>query len=167
MDTFRGADKKLGELMLRGWTMLSNSCSVCNCPLMRSPDGQKYCVNCEEWIYDNKKREKKKFEEICPLNNNQFRLQKKEIHPQKEIPSIIEKKEISQKKENPKKEDKKIENIIKNNSNESLIKLMDDKLKKLGIELNNETNIKKCEEIIGLMNKIIGLIENYKKIKII
>ena len=52
MDPFRGADKKLGELMLRGWTMLSETCSVsnCLCPLMRSPDMQKYCVNCEEWI---------------------------------------------------------------------------------------------------------------------
>ena len=33
MDIFRGADKKLGELMLRGWTMLADTCTTCNCPL--------------------------------------------------------------------------------------------------------------------------------------
>ena len=83
MDPFRGADKKLGELMLRGWTMLADCCSVssCQCPLMRSPDGQKYCVNCETWIYDNKKREAKKFNELIPsrLNQSKQNLEKKEV----------------------------------------------------------------------------------------
>ena len=59
MDPFHGAEKKLGELLLRGWTMLSDCCPLSNCqyPLMRSPDGQNYCVKCEAWIYNNKKRE--------------------------------------------------------------------------------------------------------------
>ena len=52
MAPFRGANKKLGELLLRGWTMLVDACEVTNCkyPLMRSSDGQKYCVIYEAWI---------------------------------------------------------------------------------------------------------------------
>ena len=171
MDPFRGADKKLGELMLRSWTMLAESCSVpsCQCPLMRSPDGQKYCVNCEEWIYDNKKREQKKFNELFPSMNNQLKQQKKEI-PQKIVKSKdVEKKEIIQEGDiKVQKEEKKIStkiSNIKNNSNESFTKLLEDKLVSLGNDLNNETDIKKCQDIIELMNKIIEVIENYKKIK--
>ena len=70
------ADKRLGELLLRGWTMLADNCSVCNCPLMRNPDGKKYCVQCEAWVFDNKKREEKKFNELIPIPGIQ---QKKEI----------------------------------------------------------------------------------------
>lgn len=72
-DLFKGVDKKLGDLMLRGWTMLADSCPLpsCRCPLMRSPDGQKYCVNCEMWQFDNKKREKKKFTDLVPLQGKQ------------------------------------------------------------------------------------------------
>ena len=175
MDPFRGADKKLGELMLRSWTMLAESCSVpsCQCPLMRSPDGQKYCVNCEEWIYDNKKREQKKFNELLfPSMNNQLKQQKKEI-PQKIVKNKdVEKKETTQEsswldvkvQKEAKKISPKISNI-KKNSKESFIKLLEDKLISLGNDLNNETDIKKCQDIIELMNKIIGVIENYKKIK--
>ena len=55
-------EKKLENLILRGWTMSSDSCPLetCRTPLMRSPDGQNYCVNCEMWQFDNKKRQKKK-----------------------------------------------------------------------------------------------------------
>ena len=60
-ENYIGIEKKLGDLILRGWTMLADSCPLetCRCPLMRSPDGQKYCVNCEMWQFDNKKRQKK------------------------------------------------------------------------------------------------------------
>ena len=35
-------EKKLGDLLLRGWTMLAESCPLesCKVPLMKSPDGQ-------------------------------------------------------------------------------------------------------------------------------
>ena len=46
--------------------MLADSCTVsyCRYPLMRLLDGQKYCVNCETWIYPNKNPEPKKFTEL-------------------------------------------------------------------------------------------------------
>ena len=68
-DSFEGTDKKLSDLMKRGWIMLSESCPLesCRCPLMKSPDGQKYCVQCEMWIFDHKPVKKKKFGELVPF----------------------------------------------------------------------------------------------------
>ena len=55
-DSIEGTEKKLSDLMEQGWIMLSESCPLesCRCPLIKSPDGQKYCVQCEMWIFDNK-----------------------------------------------------------------------------------------------------------------
>ena len=160
------ADKRLGELLLRGWTMLADNCSVCNCPFMRNPDGKKYCVQCEAWV-DNKKREEKKFNELFPTPG---------IQPKKEIPKnnnvITQKKESTEKIEKKEIKEKKIEDKPKpkhNNKstcNESVLELLDNKLKLLGQSLNEETDIKKSEEIIQLMDKIITLIEHYKKVNI-
>ena len=156
MDPFRGADKKLGELMLSGWTMLADSCTVsnCKCPLMRSPDGQKYCVNCETWVYSNKNPEPKKFKELFN-SKNQMKQEKKII--EKEKKEKEEKKEI-------KKEVKKEIKSIKINNDISMIELLENKLNNLGKQLNEEDDINKCENIIALMNKILDLLERYKKI---
>ena len=156
MDPFRGADKKLGELMLSGWTMLADSCTVsnCKCPLMRSPDGQKYCVNCETWVYSNKNPEPKKFNELFN-SKNQMKQEKKII--EKEKKEKEEKKEI-------KKEVKKEIKSIKINNDISMIELLENKLNNLGKQLNEEDDINKCENIIALMNKILDLLERYKKI---
>ena len=167
MDPFRGADKKLGELMLRGWTMLADSCTVsnCRCPLMRSPDGQKYCVNCETWIYPNKNPEPKKFGELFSTKS-QIKKEKKIVEEEKKEDKKIEKKEN---KKIEKKEDKKIEKKeekkdIKISGEESVEVLMENKLKFLGRQLNEEDDIKKCEDIIALMNKILDFLERIKKI---
>ena len=161
------ADKRLGELLLRGWTMLADNCSVCNCPFMRNPDGKKYCVQCEAWV-DNKKREEKKFNELFPTQGIQ---PKKEVHKnniitqKKETTEKIEKKEKKEKNQN---KEKKIEDKPKHNNkstcNESVLELLDNKLKLLGQSLNEETDIKKSEDIIQLMDKIIAIIEHYKKV---
>ena len=158
MDPFRGADKKLGELMLRGWTLLGDTCpeGTCRCPLMKSPDGQKYCVNCEVWVYKDNKKEPKKYEELfssrnIPLNINKIKQEKK-----------IKEENIIKEKE----KDKKIiiQKINEDKNNESVIDILNNKLKKLSNELNNEDDIKKCEEIVKLMEQILSLIEHYKKI---
>ena len=41
---------------------------------------------------------------------------------------------------------------------------MENKLKFLGRQLNEENDIKKCEDIIVLMNKILDFLERTKKI---
>ena len=53
-DSSAGVEKRLGDLMMRGWTMLAESCPIesCGCPLMRNFDGQKYCCGCELWHFD-------------------------------------------------------------------------------------------------------------------
>ena len=161
MDIFRGADKKLGELMLRGWTMLADTCTTCNCPLMRNPDGQKYCVNCEEWIYDNKKREQKKYSELFPSRINQ---NYQETQHKKEIPKKKEKQDNKEHKKINSEEEKETQGnhpkIIPNNT--SCIDLLNNKLNILAKNLNEESDIKKCNEIIDLMNKIIDLIKHHK-----
>ena len=42
--------KELGQLLLKGWGMLAESCPTCSVPLMRNPDdkSQKLCVNCKQ-----------------------------------------------------------------------------------------------------------------------
>ena len=104
MAPFRGADKKLGELMLRGWTMLADSCTVtnCRCPLMRSPDGQKYCVNCETQIYPNKNPEPKKFIELFSTKS-QIKKEKKVVEEEKKKIKKLKKKKIKGLKKRKKK----------------------------------------------------------------
>ena len=141
-DPFKGIDKKLSDLMLRGWTMLAESCPIesCRCPLMRSPDGQKYCCNCEMWQFDNKKREKKKFTEIVPLKNQQ-NLAIKHMEVMKPIQNKITYLNDS------------IENILSN------------KLKYLAERINNENDIRNLEELMKAFNNLIDTIKHYESLK--
>ena len=142
-DQFKGVDKKLGDLMLRGWTMLAESCPLesCNCPLMRSPDGQKYCVNCEMWQFDNNKTKKKKFTELVPLHGKQdLQLKHTEIIKPKKFEPI------------PIKTEKNVE------------ELLHDKLQLLAKRIYDEKDMKKIDEVSKVMEQIMSLIEHYKKI---
>ena len=141
-DPFKGIDKKLSDLMLRGWTMLAESCPIesCRCPLMRSPDGQKYCCNCEMWQFDNKKREKKKFTEIVPLKNQQ-NLAIKHMEVMKPIQNKITYLNDS------------IENILSN------------KLKYLAERINKENDIRNLEELMKAFNNLIDTIKHYESLK--
>ena len=141
-DIFKGIDKKLSDLMLRGWTMLAESCPIesCRCPLMRSPDGQKYCCNCEMWQFDNKKREKKKFTEIVPLKNQQ-NLAIKHMEVMKPIQNKITYLNDS------------IENVLSN------------KLKYLAERINKENDIRNLEELMKAFNNLIDTIKHYESLK--
>lgn len=68
-----GVEKRLGDLMMRGWTMLAESCPVetCGCPLMRNFEGQKYCCGCEMWHFDKDRPVKQKFGELVSLKGKQ------------------------------------------------------------------------------------------------
>lgn len=54
-------EEKLTNLIQRGWTLLPESCNLesCKCPLVRSLDGNKYCANCEMWIFDKEKKKQR------------------------------------------------------------------------------------------------------------
>ena len=97
-------EKKLGELLLRGWVMLADSCSIesnflcnlgCQCPLMKNHDGQIYCVNCEMWIIEKEKSSKKqRFGEIVSVRDLQDKqkLQLKESAQSSQISNVHTKK---------------------------------------------------------------------------
>ena len=160
--SFKNTSKRLGDLLLYGWTMLGDPCSICNCPLSRSPDGKKYCAGCESWISPNKKPEFQKFEEIISIRNQPNKEQSKTINKKEE-----DKNEIKNTKEEKKinKIEEREDKIIQINEDNSTLELIENKLKKLSIELNEENDIKKCENIIQLMNKLLDFIERYKNIK--
>jgi uncharacterized Zn finger protein (UPF0148 family) len=42
------ASGRMGELLLKGWTMLGSSCDECNVPLMRNKQMDEICVVCEK-----------------------------------------------------------------------------------------------------------------------
>ena len=154
--SFKNTSKRLGDLLLYGWTMLGDPCSICNCPLSRSPDGKKYCAGCESWISPNKKPEFQKFEEIISIRNQPNKEQSKTINKKEE-----DKNEIKNTKEEKKinKIEEREDKIIQINEDNSTLELIENKLKKLSIELNEENDIKKCENIIQLMNKLLDFIE--------
>lgn len=41
------ASGRMGELLLKGWTMLGSSCDECSVPLMRNKQMDEICVVCE------------------------------------------------------------------------------------------------------------------------
>ena len=130
--------------------------------MSRSPDGKKYCAGCESWISPNKKPEFQKFEEIISIRNQPNKEQSKTINKKEE-----DKNEIKNTKEEKKinKIEEREEKIIQINEDNSTLELIENKLKKLSIELNEENDIKICENIIQLMNKLLDFIERYKNIK--
>ena len=59
-------NKKLADLMDMGWTLLEDICPLesCNCPLLKSLDGNKYCVRCEMWQFPDKVTSKQKYHDL-------------------------------------------------------------------------------------------------------
>ena len=59
-------EKKLSDLMNMGWTLLEESCPLetCQCPLLKSLDGNKYCVKCEMWQFPDKERSRQKYTDL-------------------------------------------------------------------------------------------------------
>ena len=59
-------NKKLSDLMDMGWTLLEDICPLesCNCPLLKSLDGNKYCVKCEMWQFPDQVKTKQKFKDL-------------------------------------------------------------------------------------------------------
>ena len=59
-------EKKLSDLMNMGWTLLEESCPLesCHCPLLKSLDGNKYCVKCEMWQFPDKETTKQRYTDL-------------------------------------------------------------------------------------------------------
>ena len=74
-----GLDERLSNLMEMGWTLVAESCSIesCRCPLQRSLDGTRYCVNCGSWIFD-KERTKQQFTSLVVRGPQEVELKKEQ-----------------------------------------------------------------------------------------
>ena len=131
-DSSAGVEKRLGDLMMRGWTMLAESCPIesCGCPLMRNFDGQKYCCGCEMWHFD-KDRVKQKFGELVSLKGKQ-NLQVMENRSNHT--------EVS-----------KLPSNIKISFSNSVIQALQVKLAYLSNTLNSETDTVKTKDILECM----------------
>ena len=59
-------ENKLSDLMNMGWTLLEENCPLetCHCPLLKSLDGNKYCVKCEMWQFPDKARPRQRYTDL-------------------------------------------------------------------------------------------------------
>ena len=66
IDEEKEIEKKLSDLMTMGWTLLEQSCPLesCHCPLLKSLDGNKYCVKCEMWQFPDKETTKQRYTDL-------------------------------------------------------------------------------------------------------
>ena len=75
-DEEKEIEKKLSDLMSVGWTLLEESCPLetCHCPLLKSLDGNKYCVKCEMWQFPDKVRASQKYTDLVVKSNQELAL---------------------------------------------------------------------------------------------
>ena len=66
IDDEKEIEKKLSDLMNMGWTLLEQNCPLetCHCPLLKSLDGNKYCVRCEMWQFPDKETTKQRYTDL-------------------------------------------------------------------------------------------------------
>lgn len=142
-EIYEGVNKRLSDLMQRGWIMLAESCPLesCRCPLMRSPDGQKYCCGCEMWQFDNKPRQKKKFGEVILYKG------------------------FHQNQENTTQVSKQLNKDKLFNLSSPVLQTLNMKLSYLNQKLMNETDLHMIKVIVKDMNLIMDAIQKCKNLK--
>ena len=69
-------EKKLLDLMDLGWILLEDICPLetCHCPLLKSLDGNKYCVKCEMWQFPDKERSRQRFTDLVVKAHQELAL---------------------------------------------------------------------------------------------
>ena len=76
-----GLDERLSDLLSMGWTLVAESCPLesCHCPLLKSPDGNLYCVRCEMWQFPNKEKKKEKYTDLVVKQSQELALKETAI----------------------------------------------------------------------------------------
>lgn len=143
-----GVDKKLADLMMRGWVMLADSCPVetCGCPLMKNFDGQKYCCGCEMWHFERDRPVKQKFGELVSLKGKQ-NVQVKSTTTHTEVSKLPPKNNIE----------------FTYNPEQNVLRSLQMKLIYLSNTLNNESDLNKTKvnlECIKLCIENIQIAKN-------
>ena len=69
-------EKKLSDLLNIGWILLDEKCPLetCDCPLLKSFDGNKYCVKCEMWQFPDKVKAKQKYIDLVVKSSQEIAL---------------------------------------------------------------------------------------------
>ena len=69
-------EKKLTDLLNIGWILLEEKCPLetCDCPLLKSFDGNKYCVKCEMWQFPDQVKAKQKFTDLVVKSSQELAL---------------------------------------------------------------------------------------------
>jgi len=139
-----GVDKKLADLMMRGWVLLAESCPIdsCGCPLMRNLEGQKYCCGCEMWHFDKERPVKQKFAELVSLKGKQ-NVQIKPNTQHTEVSKITPKKNID----------------FNMNMNGGVLQALQLKLAYLANQLNSEVDLTKTKQILENINLCLNNME--------
>ena len=67
-------EKKLSDLLNIGWILLDEKCPLetCDCPLLKSFDGNKYCVKCEMWQFPDQIKAKQKYTDLVVKSSQYF-----------------------------------------------------------------------------------------------
>ena len=67
-------ERKLSELLTIGWTLLDEKCPLesCDCPLLKSFDGNKYCVKCEMWQFPDQVKARQKYVDLVVKSNQEL-----------------------------------------------------------------------------------------------
>ena len=69
-------EKKLSDLLNIGWILLEEKCPLekCDCPLLKSFDGNKYCVKCEMWQFPDQIKAKQKYTDLVVKSSQEIAL---------------------------------------------------------------------------------------------
>ena len=69
-------EKKLSDLLNIGWILLEEKCTLvsCDCPLLKSFDGNKYCVKCEMWQFPDQVKAKQKYTDLVVKSSQEIAL---------------------------------------------------------------------------------------------
>lgn len=142
-------DTKLGELLLQGWTLLSDYCFLesCHTPLIRDNNtSQVYCVGCEAWVVNKEKRTKmeKKFHELVSLEG------KRKVVLKENNELTIAKSKYS----------------VDYDINMKLLRdVLEGKILEFSSWLQNEKDVGICNSILDAMKKSIGLLKEISECK--
>ena len=69
-------EQKLSNLLSLGWILLNEKCPLesCDCPLVKSLDGNKYCVKCEMWQFPDQVKAHQKYTDLVVKSNQELVL---------------------------------------------------------------------------------------------
>lgn len=139
-ETEKSVETKLGDLMMKGWTMLADACfkESCRTPLMKdNVSKQVYCVGCEAWVCNKeRKQDHHKFDELVSLEGKR----NVQVKGHTEVSTLPKKHTL----ENP----------------ASFREILEKKLMVFTHWLEIEVDVKKCNEILEAIKRTIDLLHD-------